>query len=502
MSSRSSTSAAVPHTDHGAGRAGGWPGPDRSEERGVFAAVVSGRQASRASAAAGSDGGGPAVARPGTARGGWTGALARIALATRSHFRRAMLPLVAVLLISPVSYAQTPAQELVCSICHADLEFLRQQAPSMADALRMLVLDAVIARSAHTGMSCNECHLGYVEFPHPPDRTNSASCVDCHEPQQEAWQRGVHAGGGAVEPVACIDCHGTHDVLAVRDLTEGPGLLRMNAMCASCHHAAFLPAHDPHSGQAGCAGCHGHHDLLPVADPASRVSPANQYGTCGACHEEAGTAAAADVHGRAFLRLVAGQGDPIAPGDPVPPTCTGCHGAHGMLAVADTAFQRGMYLRCGTCHEYYSTSYLYTYHGKAVRLGSPLAASCADCHTAHSILPAEEPASSVALANLVATCGECHPYARPAFVLYDSHPNPLDRHRNPVLFFSFVFMNLLLVGVLSVFGMHTLLWWVRLEIDKRRGIVHGFSGHHPQHGAPPGGPHSHSPPAPDGEGGR
>jgi hypothetical protein len=33
-----------------------------------------------------------------------------------------------------------------------------------------------------------------------------------------------------------------------------------------------------------------------------------------------------------------------------------------------------------------------------------------------------------------------------------------------------------------VFGMHTLLWWVRLIIDKRRGIVHG-PGAHGGHGS-------------------
>jgi hypothetical protein len=31
----------------------------------------------------------------------------------------------------------------------------------------------------------------------------------------------------------------------------------------------------------------------------------------------------------------------------------------------------------------------------------------------------------------------------------------------------------LLVFVLLVFGTHTMLWWVRLWLDKRRGIIHG-----------------------------
>ncbi len=79
-------------------------------------------------------------------------------------------------------------------------------------------------------------------------------------------------------------------------------------------------------------------------------------------------------------------------------------------------------------------------------------------------------------ARLVETCGTCHEHARPAFVQYDSHPDPLNRERNPWLYYSFLFMNTLLVGVLGVFGLHTLFWWVRLEIDKRRGTAHHQPG--------------------------
>jgi hypothetical protein len=45
-------------------------------------------------------------------------------------------------------------------------------------------------------------------------------------------------------------------------------------------------------------------------------------------------------------------------------------------------------------------------------------------------------------------------------------------------------MNGLLVFVLVVFGGHTLLWWLRLWLDKRRGIIHGIGvhGHGQGHG--------------------
>jgi hypothetical protein len=90
---------------------------------------------------------------------------------------------------------------------------------------------------------------------------------------------------------------------------------------------------------------------------------------------------------------------------------------------------------------------------------------------------ADNPTSRVAEANLVETCGACHDHARPGFVMYDSHPDPMNRERNPVLFYAFWFMNSMLIGTLTVFGLHTILWWIRMSIDKRRGVSHHGGGH-------------------------
>ena len=58
---------------------------------------------------------------------------------------------------------------------------------------------------------------------------------------------------------------------------------------------------------------------------------------------------------------------------------------------------------------------------------------------------------------------------------YDSHADPLNPDRNKPLFFSFVFMNTLLFGVLIVFGLHTFLWWVRILLDRRKATAAGGS---------------------------
>jgi NAD-dependent SIR2 family protein deacetylase len=149
-----------------------------------------------------------------------------------------------------------------------------------------------------------------------------------------------------------------------------------------------------------------------------------------------------------------------------------------MQGPSDLGFHLEMVQECSACHEDYAETYVGTYHGKATELGYDLAATCSDCHGAHGILPTSHAGSAVAPDNLVETCGDCHENARPAFVLYDSHPDPMDGERNAALHYSFVFMNVLLVGVMGVFTLHTALWWVRLLLDKRKGIIHGIGEDH------------------------
>ncbi|HZD05553.1 MAG TPA: hypothetical protein VE173_11555, partial [Longimicrobiales bacterium] len=117
-------------------------------------------------------------------------------------------------------------------------------------------------------------------------------------------------------------------------------------------------------------------------------------------------------------------------------------------------------------------------HGKATAVGSEIVATCDRCHGSHRIFPAADPRSRVAEANLQESCGRCHGPVTADFVAYDSHPNPMNRQRDPPLFYSFVFMNALLFGVLAVFGLHTALWWVRLILDRRSDVNHGIGVDH------------------------
>ena len=64
---------------------------------------------------------------------------------------------------------------------------------------------------------------------------------------------------------------------------------------------------------------------------------------------------------------------------------------------------------CATCHADQQTAYDHGVHAKAAAAGNTNVAKCQDCHgSVHEILPASDPKSKVARANIPQTCGACH----------------------------------------------------------------------------------------------
>jgi predicted CXXCH cytochrome family protein len=207
---------------------------------------------------------------------------------------------------------------------------------------------------------------------------------------------------------------------------------------------------------ANCQSCHGSHTILSHKDKQSATYKTNIPSTCGTCHAGITADYESGVHGKA-----------VAAGHLGAPVCSDCHTAHAIEQPTADAFRMQSTPICGNCHKDKFSTYRDTFHSQLSSLGGYVeTARCWDCHGAHEILPASDPRSPVAPANLVKTCGRCHAGANASFVQYQPHANARNRKLNPALYFIRLFMNLLLAGTLTFFLIHTILWLILSRYDQ------------------------------------
>jgi predicted CXXCH cytochrome family protein len=282
----------------------------------------------------------------------------------------------------------------------------------------------------------------------------------------------VHAHAG---PQPCLNCHGNaHAILKSSDPKSQTYAQNLPRTCGECHgtkqgnspevlskyvdsiHGAAL-THDGLLVAANCSSCHGAHKILSKSDPKSRTNHANIVNTCGTCHGGPKEAYAKSIHGQ---MLEAGVDNA--------PVCTSCHTAHQISSMRDVKTQMKTAATCGGCHKDEYSTYGDTFHAQVSELGYVQTARCWDCHGFHDILPATDPNSTIAQANLTRTCSKCHSNANAGFVGYDPHADEHNGAKYPALHASAIFMNLLLASVLGFFALHTIVWFIRARIAQAR----------------------------------
>lgn len=288
-----------------------------------------------------------------------------------------------------------------------------------------------------------------------------STCLGCHgnKISSAGFESSVHGNNG------CTSCHAEKAQLLKH--MQGK-VLKQQVNCGGCHqkesmqHAAGI-----HIKQGiECTSCHtGIHSLSKVSHKKQQVVT-----LCLQCHEKE-KKYLSSIHG---TNVMAGNGKGAG--------CIDCHGLHDVKQMAGmkTGAARKMKAEmCISCHGNPTMlnenvtptavkSYLESYHGKSYRLGfAEKTAICSDCHTAHLILPKKDALSSINPANVVTTCGQCHSHATKLFTKFFSHGEHSNRAEYPILYWTFVCMTALLVGVFTVFWIHTLLWSVRGFIENR-----------------------------------
>ncbi len=354
-------------------------------------------------------------------------------------------------------------QSAACLECHG--------APGMTDASgHSITVDGnTFSASVHGGLGCTVCHTDIKGYPHPA-HVAPVQCSTCHADQASALSGSVHADGVS----QCSNCHGDpHSIFPKDDPRSDVYPLNIPRTCGACHdgHSALAKKYglsnvyseymDSIHGfalskegllvAANCQACHGSHHILSHNNPQSPTYKTNIPATCGKCHAAIEAKYEAGIHGKQILA-----------GNLKAPVCTDCHTAHSILQPTAAAFRMQSTPICGDCHKAQLGTYRDTFHSQLGLLGGYVqTARCWDCHRAHEILPASDPLSAINKANLVKTCGRCHAGANASFVEYQPHADPRNRKLSPGLYFVRLFMNLLLISVLTFFVIHTLMWTIR-----------------------------------------
>ena len=364
----------------------------------------------------------------------------------------------AVLIANLSAHAQV-ADDTACRLCHADTE--QSVTFPSGESVSAQVNLAILANSAHGDtasdpLACSSCHqpINNYQQPHEPisadtlreyELMQSANCETCHvQPHITS-----HPGPESENPVACTDCHGSHDVLTVDEwqagagtqacidchieqdvpVVEGAQLTEIiqaglftqkvdNSYCLACHSQAGLTytfangdtlnltidanaLHDSVHGEGNswqplaCTDCH--EDVRfphePVTVESKREYNLEQYPLCGRCHETNYDHTLDDVHGAA-----------IAEGEVDAAVCTDCHGAHD-TPIPNEPRERISYT-CEQCHSTIFDEYATSVHGDALLSESnPDVPTCINCHGVHNI---SDPTTALFRIRSPQLCAECH----------------------------------------------------------------------------------------------
>jgi cytochrome b subunit of formate dehydrogenase len=149
---------------------------------------------------------------------------------------------------------------------------------------------------------CNDCHGTHDILPHtdPASRINRrnirTTCGHCHQGVLAQFDQSIHGrklAEGSEKAPTCVVCHHSHTITRI---TDEDWKLHNLQECGGCHTDRISSYKQTYHGQvtslgyakvARCSDCHGSHNILPIKDPKSTLAPANIVRTCQKCHPKA-----------------------------------------------------------------------------------------------------------------------------------------------------------------------------------------------------------------------
>ena len=296
------------------------------------------------------------MAETGVVRRNWCAGLTTAAMIVATLVATVfLLPL----LQRPTRAADQPGAE--CLACHGDKTMTTTRA---GKTVSLYVDGKKFATSVHASFGCTGCHADLEGKDLPHDTPQPVKCGTCHTTEQEQHARSLHgkaiARGDALAP-HCVNCHGNHDIVPVKDARSAVAPLKVPFVCGQCHREGTAVSRNrpiPQDnilenysesihGEAllkkglsvapNCATCHTAHLILPHTDPASSINRKNIAATCTKCHTQIETVHRKTIRGELWEKQAN-----------VLPACPDCHQPH---KIRNVFYEQGMAdADCMRCH--------------------------------------------------------------------------------------------------------------------------------------------------------
>lgn len=284
-----------------------------------------------------------------------------------------------------------------CSVCHRKAGELWSEATPVVE-------EKDLANDIHwqKGLRCHDCHGG------SPTLDQFKNHRD--DPSFRSLQSRANV------PAFCGHCHSNIETMRRYDPSARTD---QEAEYWTSGHGRRLKASieaenaQPDAAVATCINCHGGHGILAVKNVNSPVYPTHVAETCAKCHSDEALMAGRtyqdrplgheqyqqwqqSVHGRALLEK----------GDLSAPACNDCHGNHGAMPLGVDSVANA----CGTCHGKISNLFAETRMKHIFeQVGLP---SCATCHGSHLI---SQPQDEVLGMESNTLCFKCHNPENPKY---------------------------------------------------------------------------------------
>jgi predicted CXXCH cytochrome family protein len=288
-------------------------------------------------------------------------------------------------------------EDYSCSLCHRKTGDLWNENTPVAEETRL-------AEDIHwqKGLRCHDCHGG------------APALADFKNHRDDPTFRSLRERANV--PEFCGHCHSSIETM--RRFAPSARTDQESEYWTSGHGRRLKASSQdsraaPDKAVATCVDCHGRHGILAVKNPNSPVYPTHVAQTCARCHADQTIMAGRTyndrplghdqfdqwrrgVHGRALLEK----------GDLSAATCNDCHGNHGAMPPGVDSVANA----CGTCHGKIANLFAETsMKHKFQEAGLP---GCATCHGTHETT---HPSDALLGMHSGAICARCHNLQNPQY---------------------------------------------------------------------------------------